>query len=1025
MFVALGGASIPVYFLAAHGSVLRDMYYAYGFSSVAAITAGLAWHHPQRRFPWIAFALGQLLFVAGDIAFDLYSGRTIYHFLSVADVLYLSAYPILAIGLAFLTTPRHERDRIVAAIDGSVIAIAAGVLAWVFILAPYAHDRSIPLGERIVADAYPALDLLLLGVLVRTFIVLRSRNGSFLLLSASVTLLLVADSAYGLGTLHGTYHDGSITDLGWIASYLLWGAAALHPSMGSIEPIATPHQTLSRRAPLVALSIAAIAAPTFLLIQALRHAPVDTAVIASASVVLVLLVISRIDILTIAIGRAYARVHLAQGRQRQLTHAAVAFVTAESPNEIAQAAVDAAVMLADAPRATATLSLMSVDDSNIVASASAAKGAADSAQRDDRRSQGKRSSSTRWSQLALPITVATQERGLLTVEASAELRDDSRATLHLLCSQAALALQSAEAAEQRNRARSERRFTSLIEHSSDVVTLVDASDVISYVSPSVSTVLGRIPTDLIGKRLETTISPDDVATVKAALAKVISGELGQVVEYECLMAHADGSWRTMDVSAVNLMSDPDVRSIVLHQRDVSDRRMLERKLEHQALHDALTDLPNRALFIDRVDHALSLASRSLDAIGVLFIDLDDFKGVNDNLGHEAGDALLVEVARGLSVSMRPGDTVARLGGDEFGVLIETGELPRTALAVADRIERVLEVPITIGHDALSVQASIGLAIGRPGHDRAEDLLRNADLAMYVAKYNGKARVEQFQPEMRADALRKFEIASELRHAIEGELTVFYQPIVDLRSPSARGAEALVRWRHPRRGLLSPAEFVPIAESTGLIVTLGRFVLTEACRQLADWRAQGIVGPDFYVSVNVSARQLSDPSLVGDVIRALHETGLPPESLVLEVTESDVMKDPATALSRLEELRLAGIRLALDDFGTGYSSLGHLQSIPVAVVKIDKSFVDRITEDESGEAMVRGIIELSHSLRLVAVAEGVEDMNQFQRLRTLGCDSVQGFLFARPMPAEGIPAALTHIAASTTEPVSDLVTARSD
>jgi predicted signal transduction protein with EAL and GGDEF domain len=358
------------------------------------------------------------------------------------------------------------------------------------------------------------------------------------------------------------------------------------------------------------------------------------------------------------------------------------------------------------------------------------------------------------------------------------------------------------------------------------------------------------------------------------------------------------------------------------------------------------------------------------------------------------------VAERLKAAIRPGDTVAGLGGDEFALLLDSGEMPEAAEIVACRIAACLVAPIPIGSEDISIRASIGIALGMPTIDGPDSLLRDADLAMYMAKRNGKGRFELFHPAMHEEAVLRLETTADLRRGIEeSQLEVFYQPIIDIRTGTAIGAEALVRWHHPTRGLVAPAEFISVTESTGLIVQLGRWVLTESCKQVQSWRRSGIIDDAFCISVNLSARQLQDPGLLEDVALSIRDSGLPAASIVLEVTESMIIDDRDSTLSRLQALKDLGLRLALDDFGTGYSSLSYLRDFPMDIVKSDKSFVDRITLDSAGTAMVRGVIDLSSALGLTTIAEGVEDQDQLAVLTELGCDSIQGFLFAKPMPSE--------------------------
>jgi diguanylate cyclase (GGDEF)-like protein len=379
--------------------------------------------------------------------------------------------------------------------------------------------------------------------------------------------------------------------------------------------------------------------------------------------------------------------------------------------------------------------------------------------------------------------------------------------------------------------------------------------------------------------------------------------------------------------------------------------------------------------------------------------------VNDSLGHGAGDELLVAVAARLSALHGPEDTVARFGGDEFAILV-ADHGPADLDQVAERVMVSFRQPFVLGTDEVTVHASIGLALGQAETDDAGDLIRNADVAMYVAKRNGKDRCEVFEASMYEAARRRLEVAGELHGAIgRGELVLHYQPVVELHNGRIVGAEALVRWQHPERGFLPPSEFIPIAETRAVIITLGRWVLNAACRQVAAWRREGIVDPEFYVTVNLSARHVQDPGVVDDVVSALRDADLPASAIVIEVTESTLIHDLERTRITLAELKRVGVRLAVDDFGTGYSSLSYLGSFPVDLVKIDKSFVDHVAKTPSGAALVRAVVELAHGLGLKAVAEGVEERDQAVALEGLGCTLAQGYLFARPLPAEGLAAAV--------------------
>ena len=420
-------------------------------------------------------------------------------------------------------------------------------------------------------------------------------------------------------------------------------------------------------------------------------------------------------------------------------------------------------------------------------------------------------------------------------------------------------------------------------------------------------------------------------------------------------------------------------------------------LAHRVLHDPLTDLPNRALFFDRLALALARLRRHQTSIAVLFIDLDNFKVVNDSLGHGAGDRLLVELAARLRHAIRPSDTIARFGGDEFVVLCEDIHQARDAVVVGQRIVEATAAPFQLEGRDMYVTASVGVALGLDSEATPETLLRDADAAMYRAKERGPGRVEVFDEALRARIMERLDLENGLRRALRGdELRVYYQPQMSASEGRIVGVEALLRWQHPERGLLEPAHFVPLAEETGMIVEIGRWVLREACRQTAEWRAAGL---QLDIAVNVSARQLAQPDIVEVVQEALAESGLPPNALCLEITESAVMRDPESALATLTLVKDLGVKVALDDFGVGFSSLAQLRELlPLHALKVDRSFITGIADDDRNSAIVAAVVMMATTLGVTAVAEGVETADQAAQARALGCDVSQGFFFTAPEPA---------------------------
>jgi len=461
----------------------------------------------------------------------------------------------------------------------------------------------------------------------------------------------------------------------------------------------------------------------------------------------------------------------------------------------------------------------------------------------------------------------------------------------------------------------------------------------------------------------------------------------------------DGSKFPIEVSA-SLMRRGEASKYVAIVRDVSERVRLQQALEHQAFHDDLTGLANRALLRDRLDHALARSRRHAATVAVIFADLDGFKMINDTLGHDTGDLLLAEVARRLRYSVRDGDTAARLGGDEFAILLDEAT-PEEAEAAAHRILDSLREPFSVEGREIFVRSSIGVADNHADALDADELLCRADIAMYAAKARGRDRYEVFEPQMQAELAARHELQSDLRQALRAEeLVIHYQPLINLDSGRIESFEALVRWNHPTRGLVGPNDFIPIAEETGLIVPIGRHVLRAACAQLMGWRAGRPDDDELAIGVNVSSQQLHDAHFLADVRDTLRETGLAARHLVLELTESTLLSDTTLVQQRLGALKTLGVRLAIDDFGTGYSSLAYLRTFPVDFLKIDRTFVNEVSrQPDQGRVMVRSIIGLGHNLSLTVIAEGIEDTDQLNELRDAGCNIGQGYLFARPVPPE--------------------------
>jgi diguanylate cyclase (GGDEF)-like protein/PAS domain S-box-containing protein len=518
------------------------------------------------------------------------------------------------------------------------------------------------------------------------------------------------------------------------------------------------------------------------------------------------------------------------------------------------------------------------------------------------------------------------------------------------------------------------------------------------VSPAIAHVLGYHDVAFAQEQLAAYVHPDDRPLWDEHFTEVLQFA-GRQHRLELRLRHADGRWRWMEAHAVNLLDDRAVDGIVVHFHDISERRVAETELEHQALHDPLTGLPNRALVLDRLGRALARAHRTGLHTVVLFIDVDRFKVVNDSLGHAYGDDLLVAVAARLRAALRETDTVARLGGDEFVVLLEDLSHEGVALEVAEKILEAMRRPFHLAGRELFVTASIGLALSVSESDTAESMVRDADAAMYVAKGRGRNRLEVFDDSIRVRVVHHLEVENDLHRALErGELQLLYQPAYELATNRIVGVEALLRWHHPKRGIVLPGEFIGVAEETGLIVDIGRWTIDEACRQIKAWREWGDTSLRT-LWVNLSARQLAGNDMPSVVADALERHDLPPGVLGLELTESALIEEAEAAGSMLREIEALGVRLAIDDFGTGYSSLLYLQRYKVDVLKVDRSFVSGLGTNEDDTAITSAVINLGHNLGMQVSAEGVETPMQLERLRELGCDTACGFYLERPTTPE--------------------------
>jgi len=545
--------------------------------------------------------------------------------------------------------------------------------------------------------------------------------------------------------------------------------------------------------------------------------------------------------------------------------------------------------------------------------------------------------------------------------------------------------------------RSEQWFRGLVQNSSDVIAVLDEEGVFTYISPSAESLLDTRPDQLRGRNFLELLPQDQDTNVEEVRHALMATTPGSRTT-EVVLQRADGGRRTAEVTVTDLRHDASVQGLVLNMRDITDRKRLEDDLRHQVLHDDLTGLGSRVQFTNQLEKALSSNRRAGSNVAALFIDLDDFKNINDSLGHAAGDQVLVEISSRLLGRLRLHDRAARFGGDEFAVLLTDVYSESDVTLVADRIVEELSRPVDLlGHE-VRLGVSVGIAVDEDGTQSPEDLLRAADVAMYDAKAKGKGRWAMFEAGMADQTVERFEISNSLARAIENdELMVYFQPILDLGSGRTAGVEALVRWNHPIRGMVNPGAFIPLAERNGLIVPLGRSVLEKAVTQVAQWRRDG---HDIYASVNISPVQLQRDGIVAEILEIVDDAGLDRDAVVLELTESALINDFDLVVARIDALRSAGLRVAIDDFGTGYATLKYAEEFSADILKIDQSFVARL-ENQDDSTIVSTVLAIAEGMGAETVAEGIEVPDQHRRLISLGCRLGQGYYFARPAPPEVI------------------------
>jgi diguanylate cyclase (GGDEF)-like protein/PAS domain S-box-containing protein len=963
---------------------------AIGVTGAAAVIAGVIRHRPRRSMPWVFLAISLVSFAAGDTTYNLLTsiGHEVNPFPSAAYLFYLVTCVTQVAGMyGLVRASTASRDRS-ALVDSLVLTSGVGVIYWIFLISPKVRNPDLSAIDKIISVAYPLTDVLLLALVARLVVAL-PRTPAVLLLATGVAGLLQSDVAYGLSQLNATWHIGGPLDIGWIVLYVAFGAAALHPSMVTLTTPRTSRPVQMGRTRLVLLAASALVAPASLIIEATRGHMRDVTVVATLSALVFLLVMTRLS-------EVLATNRLALERERALRQAGDAMVSATVTGDVRDALSAAVKRMA--PGTSTAVDL--VDGLARPAGARPAGYRATEAELQYTAGLGARlPAPLREFELALVCRLPNRDPvdpgaipTALVLGADESTLSDMKAPVEVLTAQATLALERIALTDDVNHRKSEEYFRTLVQNTADVILIVDDDDVVGYASPSAVSVFGDQA--VVGESLDSLLVVDEQNRAGGLIGLMRPKSLSSTTDeagVDWVVNRLDGQVVHVEASMQDLTDDVTVNGVVVTLRDVTDRRRLERELAHHAFHDPLTGVANRLLFQERAKTAVARAHRIGHTAGVLFIDLDDFKIVNDTMGHQAGDELLVLVAERLGGVLRPQDTAARLGGDEFAALIEDVADPAQIEDMAAQIIAVLAEPFTIGDAVVSGASSVGVATTIEALDAA-DLLRQADLALYVAKGAGKGQWRRYQADLHTAVLKRMQVRTELDQAVkDNSFELYYQPIVALDDGRPSGFEALVRWNHPQDGLIPPSDFIDIAEESGLIVPLGDWVMRTALAAAVTWP-----DPELYVSVNVSIRQFRTPGFLDKVRHHLTAAGLPPSRLMLEITESLLLPDEDQVRDDLDTLRAMGVRVAIDDFGTGYSALSYLRRVPIDVVKIDRSFVETITFSEQQRALVEGIVWLAATLGLEVIAEGIETEAERDLLVALGCPLGQGYLFSPPM-----------------------------
>jgi diguanylate cyclase (GGDEF)-like protein/PAS domain S-box-containing protein len=985
-------------------------------SAAGVIVIRVARCRPAHPLPWLLLAAAALCFGGSRLTLLVGGGHSRIPSWNPFTLLGLAMLALLAAALTVFARARSSGADRRSLVDGVTVTAGLVMLVWLFRILPDLTNPALSEGQKLASASYPLAQCAVLLALARLLAPGIVWDWPVRLITLGTVYGLISAVTFGLFRM-GDPH-WALVDLGWMGCLTLCGAAALHPAMREMtRHAARPYET--SRARLVLLTVASFLAPFLLLMKG--HGNTRDTVIAASAAILWLLAQARLWGLSVSQLRTLTW-------ERALNAAGPALASAASVEEVAAAlrATADAVSGTRAGRA-AVFAASSSGELRVLMTSGASRNrwAAEAARwlppvqpllagrAEKDRPAPLYISATELASLAglgelapgggvllCPVFLSTDPPGgapaavlaLIGGQRDLEVRWPS---VRILVSEARLAMERILLTRQRVKRESEELFKELVQDASDAILIIDDDDTVRYASPSVGAIFGNVP--VVGATMPQLAAAIDVEWSPESVAASTPGRGPEGFSEQWRITRQDERIMRVRVRRSDLRAKPSVQGRVLTLRDVTEERRLQDELQHRAFHDALTGLPNRALFADRAAHALALARRAETVTAVLFIDLDDFKEVNDTLGHALGDELLAAFADRLTTLPQESDLAARLSGDEFALLIENLRDSSEAEVLAEMVTGAFDEPFPLSEGPVTMTATVGLATSDDG-DTIDEMTRNADMALYAAKAAGKHRWQRYRPALGRGMARRLEVRSALAEAVSGAaFALAYQPIVSLETGRIAGFESLVRWPRPGQSTLMPGEFIDIAEDTGLIVPLGAWVIQRALADLAAGRADAGQAAGPYVSVNVSARQFRSGNLVATIRESLRDAGVPPSLLLLELTESVLLRHEDGIVASLAELKQLGVRLAIDDFGTGYSSLSYLRDLPIDVLKIDRSFVEGITVSPQRLALARGIVAMAGTLGIEVVAEGIETTEQCALLTTMGCEYGQGFLLAKPMP----------------------------